>query len=85
MPARRRLAAAARAAQKTARHSFPPRQLPPPALVLCGHAGSTPGQAAVPQGAVPSPAGSVPPAPAEPAPATQQAARLSRVAVGGTV
>ena len=31
MPARRRLAAAARAAQKAARHSFPPRQLPLPA------------------------------------------------------
>nr|CAC9150218.1 Uncharacterised protein [Escherichia coli] len=33
MPARRRLAAAARAAQKAARHSFPPRQLPLPAPV----------------------------------------------------
>ncbi|WP_212025831.1 hypothetical protein [Citrobacter portucalensis] len=31
MPARCRLAAVARAAQKAARHSFPPRQLPLPA------------------------------------------------------
>nr|CAC9163423.1 Uncharacterised protein [Escherichia coli] len=33
MPARRRLAAAARAAQKAARHSFPPRKPPQPAPV----------------------------------------------------
>lgn len=58
MPARRRLAAAA-------------RQLPQPALVQCCHAKAAPGQAPEAQGAVPSPAGSVPPAPAEPAPAMQ--------------
>ena len=66
MPARRRLAAAARAAQKAARHSFPPRQPPLPAQVRCGHAKATPGQAAVPQSAVPSLADSLPPAPAAP-------------------
>lgn len=66
MPARRRLAAAARAAQKAARHSFPPRKPPLPALVRRGHAKANPGQAAVPQSAVPSLADSLPPAPADP-------------------
>ncbi|HHW7757024.1 hypothetical protein [Escherichia coli] len=74
MPARRRLAAAARAAQKAARHSFPPRQLPLPALVRRGHAKANPGQAAVPQSAVPSLADSLPPAPADPAPWSRHAA-----------
>lgn len=52
--------------KKAARHSFPPRQLPLPAPVRCGHAKANPGQAAVPQSAVPSLAGSLPPAPADP-------------------
>ncbi|MFI0642722.1 hypothetical protein ACH33B_07810 [Escherichia coli] len=60
--------------KKAARHSFPPRQLPLPALVLRGHAQATPGQAAVPQSAVPSLADSLPPAPADPAPWPRHAA-----------
>ncbi|HGF1003213.1 TPA: hypothetical protein ACF8OM_003997 [Escherichia coli] len=74
MPAWRRLAAAARATQKAARHSFPPRQLPLPAPVRRGHAKANPGQAAVPQSAVPSLADSLPPAPADPAPWPRHAA-----------
>ncbi len=74
MPAQRRLAAAARATQKAARHSFPPRQLPLPAPVRRGHAKANPGQAAVPQSAVPSLADSLPPAPADPAPWPRHAA-----------
>lgn len=71
MPARRRLAAAARAVHRAARHSFPPRQLPPPAPARRGHARANPGQAAEERSAVPALAGSLPPAPAEPAPGAQ--------------
>ena len=60
--------------KKAARHSFPPRQLPLPALVRRGHAKANPGQAAVPQSAVPSLADSLPPAPADPAPWPRHAA-----------
>ena len=64
MPARRRLAAAARAAQKS-RASLVPAS---PASA------ARPGQAAVPQSAVPSLADSLPPAPADPAPWPRHAA-----------
>ncbi len=73
MPARRRLAAAARAAQKAARHSFPPRQLPLPALVRVVMQRQTPVRQRC-QSAVPSLADSLPPAPADPAPWPRHAA-----------
>ncbi|EMD0442310.1 hypothetical protein VPS41_004648 [Escherichia coli] len=71
MPARRRLAAAARAAQK-GRASLVPAS--PASAARPGHAKATPGQAAVPQSAVPSLADSLPPAPADPAPWPRHAA-----------
>lgn len=74
MPARRRLAAAARAAQKGRASLVPASQATAARPGPCGHAKANPGQAAVPQSAVPSLADSLPPAPADPAPWPRHAA-----------
>ncbi|WP_407242001.1 hypothetical protein [Escherichia coli] len=62
MPARRRLAAAARAAQKGRASLVPASQATAARPGPCGHAKANPGQAVVPQSAVPSLADSLPPA-----------------------
>ncbi len=74
MPARRRLAAAARAAQKGRASLVPASQATAARPGPCGHAKANPGQAVVPQSAVPSLADSLPPAPADPAPWPRHAA-----------
>ena len=72
MPARRRLAAAARAAQKGRASLVPASQATAARPGPCGHAKANPGQAVVPQSAVPSLADSLPPA--HPAPWPRHAA-----------
>ncbi|WP_032286003.1 hypothetical protein, partial [Escherichia coli] len=71
---RRRLAAAARAAQKGRASLVPASQATAARPGPCGHAKANPGQAVVPQSAVPSLADSLPPAPAAPAPWPRHAA-----------
>ncbi|WP_407241394.1 hypothetical protein [Escherichia coli] len=66
MPARRRLAAAARAAQKGRASLVPASQATAARPGPCGHAKANPGQAVVPQSAVPSLADSLPPTPQTP-------------------